>query len=148
MGVEYAGITVLGTVGRDAELRFTPDGTSNVSFSLASNKTSKGEKRVRWFKVTWWGKTAEALAESITKGKLVFVQGQFDVRDYTDNSGKERYSLEIRAESVQLLSTRQDAENGGGETRAASGAPRSARPQQRPQVDESFDYGDDSDVPF
>lgn len=92
---------VSGNLGRDAELK-SVDGTSVVSFSVASRRYAGGEEHTDWVSVSFWGKRADAVAKYLTKGKSVAVRGNVWVRDYTHNNEK-RFSLECRADDVELL---------------------------------------------
>ena len=140
-GLQFATITVVGTLGRDAELAYTPQGSANLKFSMASDKGKGDEKRTRWFNVTVWGKQAEALQQYLTKGKIVAVSGDFDVREYKDKNGKDRYSLDINANTLQLV--------GGGDRDANAGNTSPAAKAKAEPADD-FDFGGDTsdDVPF
>lgn len=105
--MSYQKITILGRVGNDAELRFTPSGSAVASFSLASNETWKdgsGQKQERttWHRCTLWGKVAEALAEHVTKGKMLLVEGAVTARAYTDKSGEAKASLEVKVDQLRF----------------------------------------------
>jgi single-strand DNA-binding protein len=115
-----AKVTLIGNLGRDPETRYTPNGTMNVQFSLATNRrfrdqSGQDQERTTWFRVTAWGKLAETLDNLtqqgyITKGKQVYVEGRIEAREYTDQSGQTRTSLDVTANEFQLLGTRADAE--------------------------------------
>jgi single-strand DNA-binding protein len=101
-------LIVVGNLGRDPELRYTPQGTPLCTFSIASNerrKTSTGEQQdmTTWFRVTVWGRQAETVAQYLTKGKSVFVEGRLHVEEWTDKEGKPRYTLELNASDVQFI---------------------------------------------
>ncbi|MFL6208292.1 MAG: single-stranded DNA-binding protein [Pyrinomonadaceae bacterium] len=101
-------LIVVGNLGRDPELRYTPQGTPLCTFSIASNerrKTSAGEQQdvTTWFRVTVWGRQAETVAQYLTKGKSVFVEGRLHVEEWTDKDGKPRHTLELNASDVQFL---------------------------------------------
>lgn len=108
----YQQITLIGNLGNDAELRFTPSGVPVSSFNLAVNRSWTGQDGQRqdkttWFRVSVWNKTAEALTEYLTKGKQVLVVGEVEeVRVYTDRDGKPRASLEVKAQSIRLIGGR------------------------------------------
>lgn len=105
----YQQITIIGNLGNDAELRFTPNGVPVASFNLAASRqwqAQDGSKQTKttWFRVSVWNKTAEALTEYLTKGKQVMVVGEIEeARVYTDRDGKPRASLEVKAQSIRLL---------------------------------------------
>lgn len=116
--MSYQQITILGRVGQSAELRFTPTGTAVAGFSLASNETWKdgnGQKqeRVTWHRCTLWGKTAEALAEHVTKGKLLFVEGTVSARAYADKDGNPQASLEVKVNQLRFAGGKGDSNSNG-----------------------------------
>jgi single-strand DNA-binding protein len=101
-------IIVVGNLGRDPEMRYTPQGTPVCTFSLASNerrKTSAGEQQdiTTWFRVKVWGKQAEAVSRYLSKGRSVYVEGRLHVEDWTDRDGKPRYTLEVNASDVHFI---------------------------------------------
>lgn len=116
-------ITLVGNLGRDPETRYTPNGRMNVQFSMAVTRRrpdgSGGfQESTNWFRVTGWGRLAESLDKLtqqgyLTKGKQVFVTGNFESREFTGQDGQTRQSLEVNADEVQLLGSRGDS--GGGE---------------------------------
>ena len=108
-------IIVVGNLGRDPEMRFTPQGTAVCSFTMASNERRKdkaGEQQdvTTWFRVTVWGKQAETVSKYLTKGRQVYVEGRLHVEEWTDREGKPRQSLEVNASEVQFI----DGPGGGG----------------------------------
>jgi len=107
-------ICLIGRLGRDPELRTTTTGKSVANFSLAVDKRFKPDgdgPTCDWFRIVAWGKTAEFVANYLTKGRLVAVDGRVETRKYTVADGSERESIEIVAESVQGLD-RPDDETG------------------------------------
>ncbi|HYE64825.1 MAG TPA: single-stranded DNA-binding protein [Pyrinomonadaceae bacterium] len=101
-------IIVVGNLGRDPEMRYTPQGTPVCTFSMASNERRKdraGEQQdlTTWFKVTVWGKQAEAVSKYLAKGRSVYVEGRLHVEEWTDREGKQRYTLEVNASDVHFL---------------------------------------------
>lgn len=141
---------IIGRVGRDPEVRYLPSGEAVANFSIATSEKWKdkatGEPReeTEWHRISVFGRLAEIVGEYLKKGSLVFVQGKLKTRKYTDGQGVERYSTEIRAETMKMLGGRQDSE------RSAAPAQRQAAPQrqQAPATAPSgFDDMDD-DIPF
>jgi single-strand DNA-binding protein len=109
-------LIVVGNLGRDPEMRYTPQGTPVCTFSVASNerrKNSAGEQQdlTTWFRVTVWGKQAETVSKYLTKGRSVYVEGRLHVEEWTDKEGKPRHTLEVNASDVQFI----DGAGGGGE---------------------------------
>lgn len=98
---------VVGNLGRDAEVRYTPTGAAVASFSIATteNWTSKdGQKQeqTEWHKIVLWGKTAESLQPYLTKGKQIYVEGRLQTRQW-EKDGQKHYTTEIKADRVVLL---------------------------------------------
>lgn len=98
-------IVVAGRIGNDSELRYTPGGTAVANFSVAVDKQKKnGEKQQPlWLKVTLWGKLAESLNQYLTKGSIVAIQGELEVKQYEKRDGGAGTSVEINARQVRLL---------------------------------------------
>lgn len=99
-------IVLAGRLGRDPELRTTTTGKSVANFSLAVDKRFKPDgdgPSCDWFNVVAWGKTAEFVANYLTKGRLVAVDGRMETRKYTAADGSEKTAFEVVAESVQGL---------------------------------------------
>ena len=112
-------IQIIGNLGQDPNMRYTPSGDAVVNFSIAANKNytnSSGEKvkDTTWFKVEAWGKLAESINQYCTKGKLVEVEGRMKpTRIWTDNEGNPRCDLEVRADQVLFLSRSDDNGSNG-----------------------------------
>lgn len=119
-------VTLIGNVGRDPEMRYTPSGQAVTSFSVATNRqytNNAGEKikETTWFKVSAWGKTAEVCNQYLKKGSKVFVQGRLTAdpatgspRIWNKQDGTPGASFEVTAETVRFLSSRDDGGEGGG----------------------------------
>lgn len=100
--------TIIGRLGGDPELRYTPGGDAVCTMSVATSrawKTQSGAKKEQttWHRVVVWGKTGEACAEYAKKGKRVGVVGRIDHKKWEDKNGETRYTTEIVAESVEFL---------------------------------------------
>ncbi len=107
-------VMLIGNLGRDPEMRFTPDGKAVTSFSMATSNrytTSAGESREEtdWFRITVWGKQAESCNQFLTKGKQVYVEGRLHARDWQGQDGQMRTSLEVTANRVLFLGARATA---------------------------------------
>ena len=101
-------IIVIGNLGRDPEMRYTPNGQAVTSFSVASNRkytTSTGERReeTEWFNVSAWGKLGETCNQWLTKGSQVYVEGRLSSRSYEGRDGQTRFVNEINLTDVQFL---------------------------------------------
>lgn len=135
----------IGRLGKDPELKYFPSGDAYCNNSIAVSKKWKdkqsGEARehTTWVPLVFNNKTAELLAQYARKGSQIRVNGEFTTRKYTDQSGAERTSTEIRVQDFQLLGGKPEGAQGG----VGGGAPaRAPAPAQRQPVD------DDSDIPF
>src|SRR5436309_826006 len=130
-------IVIIGNVGRDPELRMTPNGRPVCEFSVAVNRvTGKAEDRQEqtdWYRVSCWSTLAERAQQWIQKGRLVYIEGRFTPRTYTDREGKERLSLDISASDFQMLDSRRDRESAvGGDNAAPAGGPPPPKPDRPP----------------
>jgi len=110
-------IMLIGNVGRDAELRYTPTGTAVGQFSLAVNSRRRGptgewEEETEWFNVVLFGDQAERLVQWITKGRQLYVEGRLRTRSWEDQEGQRRYRTEVLAQNIQLLGRASDASAG------------------------------------
>jgi len=103
-------LQLIGNLGQDPEMRYTPGADSVTSFSVACDVGK--DKPAMWVRVTCWQKLAELANEHLAKGKKVFVRGRVRVSDYTDREGEKRYSLEVTADVLRFLSPAPQRENG------------------------------------
>ena len=106
-------IIVIGNVGRDPELRYTANGKSMVTFSLATNhnfqnQSGEWQEQTEWFRVIAWNQLAERVMERIQKGSQAYVEGRLQTRTWTGNDGKERKDVEIIANQILALDRRGD----------------------------------------
>lgn len=135
-------IIVIGNLGRDPEMRYTPNGQSVTSFSVASNRkytTSTGEQReeTEWFNVSAWGRLAETCNQYLTKGQQVYVEGRLHSRSYESRDGQIRFVNEINLTDVQFLGRSAGPTGEGSPYDVGPGAPEDA-----PSMD------DVDDLPF
>ncbi len=109
-------VIIVGNVGRDPEMNYTPQGIAVCKFSVAVNKvTGKGENRKEktiWFRVTVWRERAETASQYIKKGMRIMVIGEVDVSAYTDKNGQPAASLELTANDFKFLDRRAEGEGG------------------------------------
>lgn len=110
-------ITLVGNLGRDPELRYTPQGTAVCNFSIATNerrkdKTGESQDVTTWFRVTVWNKQAETAAKYLTKGSQVYIEGRLRVEEWTDRDGKNRFTLEVQATDMQFIGSRGESAGG------------------------------------
>jgi single-strand DNA-binding protein len=108
-------IIIVGNVGRDPELSYTPQGVAVAKFSVAVNKvTGKGENRkekTTWFRVTVWRERAETVSQYVKKGMKIMVIGEVEVSAYIDKSGSAAATIELTADDFKFLDSRPDGDN-------------------------------------
>ena len=123
---------LVGNLGRDPELRHTPNGQAVVNFTLATSenwtdKSGERQERTEWHRIVVWGRTAEMCHQYLSKGRTVYVEGRIQTREWEDKEGNKRYTTEINAQTVQFIGPR--GGGGGGEGYSGGGggggAPRS-----------------------
>jgi single-strand DNA-binding protein len=148
-------VILLGHLGKDAETKFTPSGVSVTKFSVATNRRWKDQQTGEWKEETDWANVVlwrqENLANYLTKGKQVYIEGRLQTRSYDDKDGKKQYFTEVVADDVILVGGRPEGGegfSGGGQQQPVS-MPRSAQ-KPKPAADEAgMDQGiTDDDVPF
>ncbi len=155
-GTNINRVVITGNLTRDPELRSTGTGNSVCSLRVACNgrrrnpSTSEWEDQPNYFDVTVWGAQGENCQRYLTKGRPVAVDGRLQWREWTDQQGNKRQSVDIVAESVQFLGSREDAGNGNG-----NGFSSSARAQESDVPIDTGDFertpvntGADEDIPF
>jgi len=108
-------IIIVGNLGRDPELRYTPQGTAVCNFSVSTNERRRdkaGEQQdvTTWFRVNAWGRQAENVSKYLAKGRRVYVEGRLHVEEWNDRDGKTRYTLEVNASDIQFLDSAADVE--------------------------------------
>src|ERR1043165_717339 len=108
-------IIIVGNLGRDPELRYTPQGTAVCQFSVATNERRRdksGEQQdiTTWFRITAWGKQAETASKYLSKGRKVYIEGRLHMEEWTDREGKARQTLEVNASDVQFLDSASEME--------------------------------------
>ncbi|GGX52788.1 MULTISPECIES: single-stranded DNA-binding protein [Undibacterium] len=159
-------VIIVGNLGRDPETRYMPSGDAMTSITVATTDTWKdkvsGEKKeqTEWHRITFFGKLAEIAGQYLKKGSQVYVEGSLRTRKYMDKDGVEKYATDIRADSMQMLGSRQSGGMGGGMAMDDGyGAPPPAmasRPQQQsaparqaPAQRPAPNFSDmDDDIPF
>lgn len=111
-------IIIVGNLGRDPDLRYTPQGVAVCSFSMATNEKRKdksGELQdiTTWFKVTLWRQQAENAAKYLTKGSPVYIEGRLKIEEWTDRDNNNRFTLDVQATDMHFISAGSQA--GGGD---------------------------------
>jgi len=104
-------VMIIGYLGRDPEMRFTPTGKSVSSFSVACNRSWKSKDGERhtdtdWFNVVAWGDLAEISKQYLSKGSMVYVEGRLQIREWVDSNGNSQKSVEIIARDIMLMDTK------------------------------------------
>jgi single-strand DNA-binding protein len=140
-------VILIGRLGKDPELKYTPSGAPVVNFSLATDESFKdrsGEQqnRTEWHRIVAWGKLAEICGEYLTKGKQVYIEGSIRSRQWEDQSGNKRTAYEIVARQMTMLGSRAESERATTE-RTPSDRPAAAPPEAPPEPEIT-----DEDIPF
>ena len=120
-------VMLIGRLGKDPEMRYTASGTAVTTFTLATNRYSKGadgtsQEETDWHTIVTWDKLAETCNTMLTKGRLVYIEGALQTRSWDGQDGQKHYKTEIVASDMQFLDSRQDgagapAGNGAGSGR-------------------------------
>ena len=137
-------VMLIGRLGKDPEIRYTPDGAPVANFSLATSDfwTDKGgtrQERTEWHNIVAWNKLADLAKRYLAKGRQVYVEGRIRTRQWQDQQGQKRYSTEVVAQVIQLLGSRPD-----GASREEPGV------MMPPDESATHDFGGgpDDDIPF
>lgn len=154
-------IIIVGNLGKDPDLRYTPQGVAVCSFNMATNekrrdKSGELQDITTWFKVTLWRNQAETAAKYLTKGSPVYIEGRLRIEEWTDRDNHTRYTLDVQATDMQFISSRGAGEGGysghqdddhqpqytggGGSSASSSGSGASSAPVVQP--------ANDDDIPF
>lgn len=148
-------ITIVGRLGRDPEMKITPNGDACTTMSVATSKRKKGrdgqnEEVTTWFRVTLWRRQAEIANEYLEKGKLVYIQGDLATNEYEDRDGNNRFSLEVTATSLQFIDSSNSSEGGEREPRAerAPAPPKPTKAELAAALSKVKSAVVDSDIPF
>jgi single-strand DNA-binding protein len=149
--MSFCKVSLIGNLGRDPEMRYTPSGRPVTQFTVAVNQSTKNQQtgewteETDWFRVSVFGDRAERAAEQLRKGARVFVDGRFKTREWEGQDGQKRTALEITADNVVSLEkrAREEGEGGFGSPERSSG--------NAPAGGGGFRGGDDTeldDLPF
>lgn len=165
-------VILIGNLGRDPEVRYTPSGAAVCNLRLATTRnwksrdTGERQEETEWHSVVLYDRQAEVAGEYLKKGRPVYIEGRLKTRKWQDKDGNDRYTTEIVADSMQLLGGREgtgtggggddgysrEADEGGGggggsARRAPAPAPRAPAPRPAPRSSAGIDEMDD-DIPF
>ena len=144
-------VFLVGRLGRDPEQRFTSSGTPVTNFSIATDerwKDQSGERQTRteWHQIVVWGRLAEICSQYLNKGKLVFIEGRLQTREWDDRDGNRRRTTEIVASDMQMLGSRSE-EQGMRESAPSAPAPEAGSANQGVGDQGDVEISDD-DIPF
>ncbi len=142
---------LIGRLGADPEVRYTPSGAAVANFRIATSeswndKQGQRQERTEWHRIVAWGKLAELCGEYLAKGRQVYVEGRLQTRAWDDRDGNKRYTTEVQAREITFLGGRSE---GAGERK-----PREGATEEAPATggEAGYDYGpppmNDDDVPF
>ncbi len=139
-------VILVGNLGRDSELRYTPGGAAVATLNLATtevwnDKQGQKQEKTEWHRIVLWGKQAESLQEYLTKGKQIFVEGRLQTRQWDDKDGNKRYTTEIKADRITLLG---GGGGGGGRSMDRGGSQAGPSGMDEPPMEPITD----DDIPF
>jgi single-strand DNA-binding protein len=129
-------VMLIGRLGADPQLKYTPSGRANVNFNLATNASWKDQdgnqqERTDWHRIVAWGKLAEVMGEWLKKGSLIYLEGRLQTRSYDDSNGVKRYITEVVATDLEML-------GGKGQGEPSEAAPAENIPDAEPEDDLPF----------
>jgi single-strand DNA-binding protein len=140
-------VILVGNLGRDAELRYTPGGSAVATLNMATtevwnDKQGQKQEKTEWHRVILWGKQAESLQEYLTKGKQIYVEGRLQTREW-EKDGVKRYTTEVKADRITLLGGGGGRTGGGFGAGATRGGPSTGAADEAP-----IEPITDDDIPF
>jgi single-strand DNA-binding protein len=146
-------IIVIGNLGRDPELRYTPQGNAVCNFSIATNEKKRdkaGELQdiTTWFRVTLWNKQAENASKYLTKGSPVYIEGRLRIEEWNDKDGKNRFTLEINATDMQFINANRGDDYSSDSSRDSDSSLDNEFAQQTDKSIETSTTPSDDDIPF
>ncbi len=149
-------VILIGRLGQEPELKYTPSGAAVCNFSLATSeswtdKSGQKQERTEWHRVVVWGKLAELCNQYLAKGRQCFVEGSLQTRAWDDKQGQKRYTTEINARNIQFLGGQASASNSQGASNNDSY--NQMAPQNDSVMNQDYDISTDSnftadDIPF
>jgi len=134
---------LIGNLGSDPEMRYTPNGTAVTKFSIATpekfkDKSGELQERTTWHRIVAWGRQAEVAKEYLSKGRQVYIEGRIDNSSYEDKDGNKRYTSEVVLQRMQFLGRKGESSTAGFDQSAPAGA----------DFPEGASSGEDDDLPF
>ncbi|PIE56981.1 MAG: single-stranded DNA-binding protein [Desulfobulbus propionicus] len=118
---------LIGNLGADPEIRYTQNGVPVATFNIATSERWKGQdgqmqEQTEWHRIVAWRKLAEICGQYLSKGSRVYIEGRIQTRKWQDQNGNDRYTTEIQAREMKMLSPRQSSEGGGQEYGGSGGS--------------------------
>lgn len=156
-------VILVGNLGQDPEVRYTPNGSAVTSLSLATSEswkdknTGQMQEKTEWHRISLFGKLAEIAGEYLRKGSQIYIEGKLQTRKWQDKQGQDRYTTEVVVDGfsgvMQMLGGRAEggAPMGGGQQHQSAPmqqAPQQQAPQQAAPADNGFNDSFDDDIPF
>lgn len=138
-------ILIIGNLGSDPEMRYTPNGNPVTSFTVATNRryrTSEGENReeTEWFRISAWNRLAETCNQYLQRGSKVYVEGRLSSRTYVGNDGETRVSLDVNASEVRFIDSRSGSGGGGFSEGSSSQAPSGASVEEASEIEDDLPW--------
>jgi single-strand DNA-binding protein len=146
-------VIILGRLGQDPELKYTPSGAAVCNFSLATSETwtdkNSGQKneKTEWHRIVVWGKLAELCNQYLSKGRQAFVEGKIQTRSWDDKDGNKRYTTEISASTVQFIGANQGTSTNSSANNNTNQAPTNNDNQNDYNISSDANFASD-DIPF
>lgn len=142
-------VILVGNLGKDPELRYTPAGAAVATFTLATSERFKGrdgqmQEKTEWHNVVAWRQLAEICGKYLHKGRQIYIEGRITYRSYDDKDGNKRYITEIVADQMQMLGNRGEGEGSGRD----SGRRSTPAPAAEPMHYEEPPFNPDDEIPF
>jgi single-strand DNA-binding protein len=153
-------VILVGNLGKDPEVRYTPSGQAVANFTIATNenwtdKQGQKQERTEWHRIVVWGKVAELCGEYLSKGRQVYIEGRLQTRDWTNKEGVKQYTTEVVANPVGGVVFLSGGDRGGARGAKAGSAPADDFGAPPPGLDEAPAGGgggasksSDDDIPF
>ena len=137
-------VILIGNLGSDPEVKYTPSGSAVANFNIATNErwkdaSGQDQERTEWHKIVVWGKQAENCGQYLSKGRTAYIEGRLQTREWNDKEGNKRYTTEVVAQTVQFLGG--PGAGGGERAKSYESAP-------SPKVPVTANATSEDDIPF